>query len=471
MKIFQENTKDSPRYSAEADHPIPIGQQLAYSLTEVAANPIYTITLTFLTFFYTDVLGINAALAGAIILVSKFFDGISDLWAGNLIDHTHTKTGSARPWILRSALLLAVSYVLLFTVPDWGTVGKALYIFVSYNFAMTFAFTITSCAINAMPVYMSGDSASRASAYSLRMIVAGIAQMVFSMVCLQIVEAMGGGQRGWILMSLIFAAISLAMLLITYFFTRESVTEVSRNEEKIPFKTAIMTVLKNKYWFLVFGMIVIIVFHQVATLTVGVYYAKYILFDETMSGGLVTYHHIGAAIGMLSMPFILRRNISKKKAVVISGWCMLAGAALALVNSTGIYLILSLAIRGCGFGVTNSLYYGMLADSVDYGEWKTGVRAAAVTTSAGSVGQKMGSGLGTALLGFALTATGYHGLATVQTASAVSCIRFIFIVVPFVLYVGLLILMHFYDLDEKLPQIKNELAAKSHGKGTVEIND
>lgn len=294
-----------------ADRPIPMSQQIAYAISEIAVNPIYTITLTFLTFFYTDVLGLNAALVGTIILVSKVFDGISDLWAGNLIDHTHTNAGSARPWILRSAVLLAISYVILFTVPDCGNIGKAIYTFVSYNFAMTIAYTITSCAINAMPVYMSNDSSSRASAYSMRMIVAGVVQMIFSMICLNIVDAFGGGQRGWILMSAVFAAVSLVVLLIMYFGTREYVTEVEQpKEEKLPFRVAISAVLKNKYWFLVFGMVMVIVFHQVATLTVGVYYAKYILFDENLAGSLVTYHHLGAGVGMLAMPFILSRNIS-----------------------------------------------------------------------------------------------------------------------------------------------------------------
>ena len=113
------------------DRPIPMRSQLAYALNELASNPIYTISLSFLTFFYTDVLGMEAGLVGLIILVSKIFDGVSDLWAGNLIDHTHTKSGSARPWVLRSAVLMAAAYVLLFTVPDCGTLGKAVYIFVT----------------------------------------------------------------------------------------------------------------------------------------------------------------------------------------------------------------------------------------------------------------------------------------------------------------------------------------------------
>ena len=114
-----------------ADRPIPLKSQLAYAFNELASNPIYTISLSFLTFFYTDVLGMDAGLVGMIILISKIFDGITDLWAGNLIDHTHTKKGSARPWVLRSAILLAASYILLFTVPDAGVVGKAIYIFVT----------------------------------------------------------------------------------------------------------------------------------------------------------------------------------------------------------------------------------------------------------------------------------------------------------------------------------------------------
>ena len=407
-------------YRSPADRPIPMRRQLAYAFNELASNPIYTLTLSFLTFFYTDVLGVNAALVGVIILVSKIFDGVSDLWAGNLIDHTHTKAGSARPWILRSAVLLALSYVLLFTVPNCGVVGKAVYIFVTYNFAMTIAFTILNCAINAMPVYMSNHSASRASAYSIRMIFAGVVQMVVSLVCLNIVDAMGGGQRGWILMSAIFATISLVVLVIVYFGTRETVTELQKTEENVPFADAICAVLKNKYWFLVLGMILVIVFHQVSALTVGVYFAKYILFDEKLAGSLVTYHHVGAGIGMLAMPFILKRNIAKKKAVVIAAWCMIAGSVTAILRSDGIFLILSLALRGCGFGVVNSLYYGMLADSVDYGEWKTGIRSAAVTTSAGSVGQKLGAGLGTALLGVAMSAAGYDGLAATQTAASIS---------------------------------------------------
>ena len=442
---------------------IPMRQQLAYALSELASCPLYTIVFTFLTFFYTDVLGMNAGTVGIVILASKVFDGISDLWAGNLIDHTHTRNGSARPWILRAAIPLALSYVLLFTVPNLGNIGKILYIFVTYNFAMTVAFTINNCAINALPVYMSNDTTSRSSAYAVRTIFAGVVQMAVSMVFLNLVESFGGGQAGWIKVSSVLAAISLLFSLVVYFGTRERAVKTDEEKVKnVPFKTAIGSVLQNKYWFMVLAMILIIALHQVATLTVGVYYAKYILLDEKLAGNLVLYHHLGGAVGMLAMPFILRTGISKRSAVFAAGLCMVVGSLISVFRGDGVFLIASLALRGMGFGVTNSLYYGMLADSVDYGEWKTGIRATAVTTSAASVGNKLGSGLGSALIGLALSAAGYDGLQTVQTASAVSCIRVVFVVLPLVLYVLLLVLMYFYKLDAQLPQIREELDRKNN---------
>ena len=474
---------------------ISLKQQFMYAFQEIGSNPIYTITLSFLTFFYTDVLGINAGIVGVIILISKFMDGISDIWAGNLIDHTHTKQGSARPWIMRSALLLALAYVFLFTVPNVALVGKIIYIFISYNFAMTIAFTLLNAAVSALPIYMTDDSKSRSSAYSIRMIFAGLVQAIFSLVFLNIVKAMGDDQAAWIKASVILGIISFFACLVTYFGTREKSENVKNREDvksreagnaaaecgktssdagngecsverhkaadsavqDVPLRTALSSLMHNKYWFMVLGIVVIIVFHQVATLTVGVYYAKYILFDTTLAGSLILYHHAGGAVGMLAMPALLQKGISKKKAAVFGGILMVIGSVIAIINCKGAFLIISLAMRGCGFGIVNGVYYGMLADTVDYGEWKTGVRTLAVNTSVGTVGQKLGSGIGTAIIGFALSACGYNGLAKTQSAAAIGCIKSIFIVMPLILYILLLVLLHFYKLDDELPKIREEL--------------
>jgi GPH family glycoside/pentoside/hexuronide:cation symporter len=436
---------------------IPIREQLAYSAIEIGANPIYTIVLSFLTFFYTDVLGINAGIVGTIILVSKIFDGISDIWAGNIIDHTHRKNGSARPWVLWSAIPMAVSYVFLFAVPNVNIVGKIVYIFVSYNFAMTLAFTFSQCAINSLPIFMSNDTKSRSSTYAIRLIVAGLVQAALSFVFLNIINALGGNQSAWIILAAILGTVSFLASLVTYFGTREYVAAAKDASGNVPLKKAIHALLHNKYWFMVLCIILITVLHQVATLTIGVYYAKYIMLNETLAGNLILFHHGGGAVGMLIMPFLLQKGVSKRNATLFGGIVMTAGSLISVLFGAGTTLIISLAMRGCGFGIISSTYFGMLADTVEYGEWKTGIRTQAVTACIGGVGQKLGSGLGTAAFGFALASFGYNGLAAVQPEAAITAIRVMFNVVPLFLYIGVIVLMLFYKLDKEYPKIQEEL--------------
>ncbi len=448
--------------------PIPVRKQLIYSLSEIGSNPIYTITLSFLTFFYTDVMGINAGIVGIVILISRIFDGFSDIWAGNIIDHTHTKSGSARPWLLWTAFPLALSYVALFTVPNWSEVGKVIYIFVSYNFAMTLVFTLFNSSINALPIYMTDDTKSRSSSYAIRLIVAGLIQAILSYVFMNVIDAMGADQSAWIKFAAILGTISFVACVIVFFGTKESIVAQESSSGDIKLLESIKSTVHNKYWFMVLGIILLLVLHQISTLTVGVYYAKYILHDETLAGSLVLYHHMGGAVGMLIMPFLLQKGVSKRNATLAGGFLLLAGSIVSMIRCEGAFLIISLALRGCGFGIASSTYLGMLADTVDYGEWKNGVRNPAVTTCAGTFGQKLGSGLGTALFGLALSAAGYDGLANTQPESAISCIRFLFTVLPAVIYVLLIVVTLLYRLDKEYPVIMKELEARHSAANTTE---
>lgn len=437
--------------------PISVRKQLVYALSEFASNPIYTITLSFLTFFYTDVLGISAGVVGIVILSSRIFDGISDIWAGNVIDHTHVKSGSARPWLLWTALPMAFSYLLLFTVPQCNEIGRIVYIFVSYNFSMTLVYTFFNSSLNALPIYMTNDTKSRSSAYAIRLIVAGLIQAILSYLYMNVVDSMGGDQSAWIKFAAILGTISFIFCLITYAGTTEQVSPIRKQNTEVRFCDVLKSILHNKYWLIVLGIILILVLHQISTLTVGVYYAKYILHNEKLTGNLVLYHHMGGGIGMLVMPFLLQKGISKRNATLVGGFIMLAGSLISLICCDGMPLIVSLALRGCGFGVVNSTYYGMLADTVDYNEWKTGIRNPAVTTCAGTFAQKLGSGLGTAAFGLALSAVGYNGVAASQPAEAISCIRFMFLALPIVLYILLIIFTFMYTLDKDYPAIIKDL--------------
>ena len=442
---------------------IPVREQLSYSLFEFALNPLYTIYASFLVYFYTDIIGVDAGIVGVLILLSKVFDGVSDFFAGSIIDHTHTRHGSARPWILRIAIPLFIAYIITFTVPGVSDIGKIVYIFISYNVSQAVIYTMADATANALPTYMTIDPNTRSSSYAFRLLVAVFVQMGFSAVYLNVVELLGGGQMGYIWSAAILGGISIVALLLAFGGTKEAVRTMESGADDVPVWTAVKALFHNKYWFMALGINFCSVLHQVATLTVGIYYAKYILNDAKLVGMLTLYHHIPATIAMLGLPFVLSKGASKRNLTMLSAVIMLAGSLVSVFYSTGMPFVISIGLRGFGYGIVAAVFQGMIADTIEYGEWKTGVRAQGVTVSAGGAGQKLGAGVGTALLGLYLAFSGYDGMAQMQSASAISAIRICFIFVPIIIYLATLVLGYFFKLDKQYPQIVAELEERHRG--------
>ena len=103
---------------------IGLFEKIAYGGGDLASNLILVLSSTFVTFFYTDALGLNAAIIGMIMMVSRFLDGTSDIIMGFIVDKTRSKHGKARPWLLWLAIPITVSLILMFTVPQTGDFGK-----------------------------------------------------------------------------------------------------------------------------------------------------------------------------------------------------------------------------------------------------------------------------------------------------------------------------------------------------------
>jgi GPH family glycoside/pentoside/hexuronide:cation symporter len=432
-------------------------EQIIYALSEFAGNPLYTVVASFLTFFYTDVIGVNPGSVGVIILASRFLDGISDVAMGNIIDHTRSKAGNARPWFLRAAFPLVVAFIVLFTVPNVPEIGKLVYIFVTYNFSLTIVYTVVASTLTALPTYATADSKSRSTAHALRLFFAGTIQMFLAFFFLRIIEAFGGDQTAWIKFAAILGVIGFVSCLVVYFGTKERVKLAHKEGEKLLLIKALLSLLKNKYWLMILGMVFLYILHQVTTLTIGIYYAKYILGDQNLTGNLILYHHIPAIIVLFLIPFVIQAGVPKGRIAMSATLVMLLGAVLLVFSNNNLVLIVSLGLRGIGFGIINGVLLGMCTDTIAYGEWKTGVKALAINTSAVTVAQKVGGGVGTALFGGMLAAAGYNGLAEVQPPSALTAIRICFVYVPIVLYVLQVVILLAYKLDKEYPAILEEL--------------
>ena len=184
---------------------VPIGEKLSYCFGDPALTLMYTMTTTLLIYFYTNVVGISVGAVGMIMLLSRIFDGFSDVAMGTIIDRTHSKYGKARIWILRLALPYAIAAVLLFTMPNIGDMGKIIYAFVSYNIMNTVVYTAISQPFHALGSLMSRDQRERDTISNIRMILSITASMVITAFTLPLINYVasitGNQQLSWILVT------------------------------------------------------------------------------------------------------------------------------------------------------------------------------------------------------------------------------------------------------------------------------
>ena len=217
---------------------VPLSEKLAYCFGDPALTLMYTMTTTLLIYFYTNVVGISAGAVGMIMLLSRVFDGFSDVLMGTIIDRTHSKYGKARIWILRLAVPYALAAVLLFTMPPMGNMGKIIYAFVTYNIMNTVVYTAISQPFHALGSLMSRDRRERDVICNIRMVLSITASMIITAFTLPLINIVanitGNQQMAWILVTAGYAIISVGVLVNTYMVCTERVS--AAKQEKHPYR-------------------------------------------------------------------------------------------------------------------------------------------------------------------------------------------------------------------------------------------
>lgn len=188
------NMSEKTVKSASSQHVEKIGtfEKIAYGVGDLASNLILVLTSTFVTFFYTDALGLNAAIIGSIMMFSRLADGVTDMLMGYVMDRVRTKYGKARPWLLWLAVPIAIATVLVFLVPNTGDFGKYVYVTITYNLVTTFLYTMINIPYGALTSLMSRDQNQRTVINIFRMLMAQIGSLIINAGTLPLVNAMGG---------------------------------------------------------------------------------------------------------------------------------------------------------------------------------------------------------------------------------------------------------------------------------------
>ncbi|MDY5331598.1 MAG: glycoside-pentoside-hexuronide (GPH):cation symporter [Porcincola intestinalis] len=405
-----------------------LGEKIAFALGDGGCNFVWTTIGSFLTLYYTDNVGIAAATVGTMMLLSRLLDGISDLIMGTIIDRTHTKWGKARPWILWSAIPMMLGLIMVFTVPSGlSAKGKVAYAFISYVIMAAVIYTACNLAYNTLLALFSPEPKDRVQASSFRFFCTMAIVLFINYNTQNFV-----GKFGWTGMATIFGAIAVVMLLITFAFTRERNNEsIAENkpakaaapEKKVSVGQSFKLLFKNKYFILL--TIIFVVNYTALGVNNGlrIYFARDVLGNPALMGTLTLCFILPKMIGNLVYPYIVKA-LGNWRSMVIGYIIEIIGVAImAFLPTSTTVAFAGLVLLGVGGIPHNAGLFAMVADVVDYGEWKTGVRLDGLTNSATSFGMKVGAGLGSAIVGWGLAWAAYDGKAKAQAAATVAGIK------------------------------------------------
>lgn len=454
---------------------IKFGEIFGYGLGDFAGNLIYGMVSSFATYYYTNSVGMAAAAVGTMFMLSRIFDGISDIIMGILIDRTKSKHGKARPWILWMAVPFAIAVILQFAVPQsFSPIGKLVYAYITYNFLSTIVYTAVNQAYGTLNVIITDNPQDRARLSISRMAMAMIAVILLNSTVMPLIAVFGGGSRAWTIVAAIMGIISIVLLLITFAATKERVgaddkaendgEKSKQKKEQLPIGIALKALFTNKYWInrIIFALAI-----TTATMTTSanVYYAQYWLGDENITGILSIANVIPMLIALGFVNFFLKR-IGNRNTSLLGAGIMLIGFALQFIAPASYMIVLiGTGIRGFGTGLVSTVTAVMLGDTIDYGEWKSGIRTDGLIYSASSFGTKVGTGVATASLGWALAIGNFDAVLAVQGDSALASIKFVFTILPMLATVLAVMLNLLFNLDKRMPQIRADLREREAQEG------
>ena len=439
---------------------LSVKEKIGYSLGDTASHFVWDMVGFWLLFFYTDVYGISAAAAGTIMLIARFWDMAIDPVIGVISDRTNTRWGKFRPYILFGAIPYAVLAILTFTTPHLGETGKILYAAATYILLMT-AYAAINLPYSALGAVMTDDTYERAGLNTYRFIAGFTGQFVVTGLALTLAEFFGGGDKaqGFQYTVFLFAGLSLVFFFITFKTTRERVHPPKEQVNSL--KEDVGNLFKNKAW-IVLALVGIISFIMFAMQNAAIaYYFKYYLGREN---NVQLFNVIGTVALIVALPLSkpLAKRFGNKN--VFIGSSLISGLFFILIYLPGVTDLTTIyifnIIAKMAYAPAVPLLWTMIADSADYGEWTTGRRATGLYFSAAVFAQKAGWGIGAAIAGWILAASGFVAN-VVQNDTAITGIKLLVSVIPGILYMSCAVFMIFYKINTKTTTLmKKELDAR-----------
>ena len=441
---------------------------LGYLIGPAGALLLNAVLATYLNVYYTDVLNLTHIWGGVFLtvfpIVSKIIDAITNIIFGYIIDRTKTKQGKARPWLLLSAPLVALTSVLLFTVPEASEGVQVAWIMLSYNLFYSFAYTIFNMSHNLMVPLSTRNTTDRGSLSVFNQIstimMSGIlVALIFPMV---ILPALGVDKAKWIAVMGMLSVITLPLILLEYYFTKERVTEEAQNteEQKISFRTQLKIVFSDKYLLIVFTYFLIYTFGASMKNLGLVYYCNYVLgtYNDGITQMLVSViGGVPMGIGIFAV-WPLAKKFGKRN-VTMWGFVLYALGSLIcwLVPTNLVIVLIGQFIKNIGGLPCAYVFMALFADTLDHLEWKSGIRCDGVAMSVYNVIAVALVGIVTGIFNGLLSASGYiapsldelgNTVAATQPQAVLDTITFSFVGLEVFTGIVLAVLLVFFSVEK-----------------------
>lgn len=451
-------------------------EKYSYGIGALGKDLVCGLVFTYLMYYFTDVLTLGPAFVGSLFFIARVWDAVNDPIMGVIVDNTRTKWGKFRPWLLIGTLINSIVFILLFK--NVGLTGTTLYVYVSIMYILWgMTYTIMDIPYWSMIPNLTSDKAEREKISVIPRIFASAGGLIIGAFGLQIVGILGGGDqgKGFYLFAIGISIVFIVTIGITVANVKEKTVDI--NSEKINIKQAIRLIVKNDQLIAVIGTI--LAFNMAMQISGGfsLYYFKYVTGNENLFSVFTMFAGLAEIGGLILFPKFVQL-LSRTKVYTIACSLPVLGLLILLISGfvlpqNAILVGLSGLILKLGSGFALGISTVILADVVDYGEFKFGTRNESVIFSVQTLLVKVAAAISGLLTGVGLSIAGYVPNVE-QNESTLNGIRVLMIAIPIILVMmSLFVYKKFFKIngayhDEILRTLENRKLKEDKVEGELE---
>ena len=434
---------------------------ISFGMGSLGNNIICAMIATYLTIYLTDSFGIGAAAVGTLFLVARIIDAITDPIMGVIVDNTKSKMGKSRPYLLVVPIFMGITTIMCFSSPNLSESGKLIWIYISY-ILWGICFTAMDTPYLSLSANITQSAQGRTKIITSARTIAFGGSLVVSVFTLPLVAKFGN----WTTVAVVYSITAAICTWITVWGVRE--INVDRKPQKQGLKQLKELFKTNKpLRILLISMLMLEITYALRN-GFSIYYIKYNFNAELYIPVVTGISIVSGMIGGICTPNVTKKLGKRKTALIGIGINALGFLLIFLLKYSNLTLMLAInTMMGIAEGAANISLASMVADCVEYGEWKTGKRSEGMIFSSNIFKTKLASAIGGALCGYVLAFVGYKANA-VQTISTLNGMHVMYSLIPGIIAIFSIISLRRYNLTEK--EYEAILEDLNNGEYLEEVN-